>query len=98
MEYNPVHRVMIWGGGNIVTVDPVSGDYLVFGSDGSFYAYDVNADRWTLRPGPVPFASPTRPCGARLRGGGGVRRHGPGIPSRPLSRGAQKGEASHAIG
>jgi hypothetical protein len=30
-----------------LTVDPVSGAYLVFGADGSFYVYDVAADTWT---------------------------------------------------
>ncbi len=78
-EYNPVHKVVIFGGGNdggrliykgdangnvvplnqapadlgtqesVVTVDPVSGDYLVFTSSGDFYAYNVLNDTWTLQ-------------------------------------------------
>src|SRR5262245_39461397 len=89
-EYNPVHRVMILGGGNsssdlykvdatgtvttqrpapvmagvkhhsIVTVDPVSGDYLIFTSDAKFYVYDVVTDTWTLQGGTVPIFTPTR--------------------------------------
>ena len=79
-EYNPVHKVVVCGGGNgssdlykvdstgkvttlkdaplglgicqsIFTVDPVGGDYLVFGADGSFYVYDVLSDTWTRQPG-----------------------------------------------
>lgn len=81
-EYNPVHKVLIFGGGNgshdlykldakgkvtrlrkapvelvvnfaIVTVDPVSGDYLVFsGKDGgAFYVYEVQTDTWTRKQG-----------------------------------------------
>jgi hypothetical protein len=89
-EYNPVHKVVIFGGGNgsgalyklsangavtpltaapfplrviesIVTVDPVSGDYLVFGRNGEFYKFDVTdgpAGTWTRLAGPPPFASP----------------------------------------
>jgi len=89
--YNPVHKVVIFGGGNdpgshkihkvdaagtvttlkdapiamginqtIVTADPVSGDYLIFGGDGSFYVYNVVEDTWTLRPGTLPISTPTR--------------------------------------
>jgi hypothetical protein len=89
-EYNPVHKVVIFGGGNgsgalyklaangtvtpltaapfqlrviesIVTVDPVSGDYLVFGRNGEFYKFDVTdgpAGAWTQQPGPPPFSTP----------------------------------------
>lgn|GEM_PF-1081190 len=39
---------------SIVTIDPVSGKYLVFGKDRSFYEYDLPADTWTLRGGPAP--------------------------------------------
>ncbi len=85
-EYNPVHKVMIFGGGwgsgnrnalhkldrfgvvtrlsdhpfdqlgasqSIVTVDPLSGRYLVFGKIGGqerFYEYDVVTDTWTPQP------------------------------------------------
>ena len=47
-------------GKSIVTVDPIGGDFLVFGSNASFYAYDVIADSWKLQNGTVPFFSPTR--------------------------------------
>ena len=88
-EYSPVHKVVIFGGGNgssdlykldaagkvatlkkapigigtmqtIVTLDPVSGDFLVFGKNGSFYVYDVVKDEWKLREGKVPIFEPTR--------------------------------------
>jgi hypothetical protein len=90
-EYNPVHKLMFFGGGNdpgsrqifkldaagqitplqdapiglginqsIVTVDPVSGDYLVFGEDGEFYAYDILTDTWQAQSGPVPIFEPVR--------------------------------------
>jgi hypothetical protein len=81
--YNPVHHVMLFGGGNnssnttdlykldvtstitrlndapqgmgvmqsVLTVDPVSGDYLVFFSDGTFWSYDVMTQTWTKQPG-----------------------------------------------
>jgi hypothetical protein len=80
-EYNPVFKVMVFGGGEsgsatrkiwkldangritalkdapvalgiqnaIFTVDPVSGDYLVFTSTNQFYVYNVVTDTWTLR-------------------------------------------------
>jgi uncharacterized protein (TIGR03382 family) len=83
-EYNPVHEVVIFGGGNdsgvvhvleadrsvrrapdapfplrvnsaIVTVDPLSGDYLVFGGDGEFWVFDATTDEWRLQPVTVPF-------------------------------------------
>lgn len=94
-EYNPVHKVVIFGGGEIyspyqvfrtlyklaadgtisalndapfslrvnlslVTVDPVSGDYLVFGPNGEFYVFDVINNTWTLKTGAPPFAAPRR--------------------------------------
>ena len=94
-EYNPVHKVTIFGGGenfnpaqsfstlyklapnggitalapapfnlrvnlSIVTVDPVSGDYLVFGPNGEFYVYNVLDNTWTLQATIPPFASPKR--------------------------------------
>lgn len=94
-EYNPVHKVVIFGGGevyslaqafntlfklapdgtvtalnnapftlrvnlSIVTVDPVSGDYLVFGPNGEFYVFDVIANKWTQKTGSPLFAAPLR--------------------------------------
>jgi hypothetical protein len=88
-EYSPVHKVMIFGGGNgssdlhkldanskvttqkkapiglgtmqtVVTLDPVSGDFLVLGKNGSFYVYDVVNDAWKLQEGKVPIFEPTR--------------------------------------
>jgi hypothetical protein len=44
--------------GALFTVDPVGGEYLVFGRDGSFWAYDVTRDAWTRQPG-SDFFSPT---------------------------------------
>ncbi len=89
VEYNPVHKEVLYGGGNgsrelysisetgavtthplapiplgilaaIVTVDPVSGDYLVLGKNGEFYSYDVVTETWTSLPGPAPVFSPVR--------------------------------------
>src|SRR3989441_9919658 len=80
-EYNPIYKVMVFGGGEggasprkiyklnasgvvtplkdppvdvginntIFTVDPVSGDYLVFTNTSQFYVYNVSTDTWTLR-------------------------------------------------
>jgi hypothetical protein len=80
-QYNPVYKVMVFGGGqagsaprkiykldaggavnslkdppvdlgitnSIFTVDPVSGDYLVFTKTNQFYVYNVGTDTWTLR-------------------------------------------------
>jgi hypothetical protein len=88
-EYSPVHKVIIFGGGNnssdlykldanskvttlkkapigigtmqtIVTLDPVSGDFLVFGKNGSFYVYDVVNDAWKMQESKVPIFEPTR--------------------------------------
>jgi hypothetical protein len=83
-EYSPVHKVVIFGGGNnsrdiyrltasgtitkmrdapidlgvrwgsMTTVDPVSGNFLVFGSNRSFYQYNPTTDIWTLQSGPTP--------------------------------------------
>lgn len=83
-EYNPVHKVMIFGGGNnagqafnkmnsagqitrlrnspielgtqqaVVTVDPVSGEFLVFAANNTFYTYDVLSDTWSNRSGNTP--------------------------------------------
>lgn len=39
-----------------VTVDPVSGHFLVFLVDGSFYDYDSEADVWTRQMGTHPLA------------------------------------------
>lgn len=79
-EYNPVHKVVLFGGGDgsrnvykvnasgqvttlrqapvtlgvqssIVTVDPISGDYLVFTEAGQFYVYKVATDTWTAQSG-----------------------------------------------
>lgn len=81
-EYNPVHKVVLLGGGNdsnkmyklsangqitalrpapfslaisraLITVDPVSGDYLIFGGNDKFYAYNIAADSWTPEPAPT---------------------------------------------
>jgi hypothetical protein len=86
-EYNPVHKVMVFGGGNdpgarkiykldatgtvtplkdapvglgiqqsIFTVDPVSGDYLIFTrGEKRFRVYDVTTDTWTLKSGTPPI-------------------------------------------
>jgi hypothetical protein len=35
---------------SIVTVDPVSGNFLVFGTNGSFYVYNIITNTWQLRP------------------------------------------------
>ena len=81
-EYNPVHKVVVFGGNQyemykvdstgtitrlkqtpirvgiqatVFTVDPVSGDYLVFNMDRQFYKYDVTTDTWTRQSGTVPI-------------------------------------------
>jgi hypothetical protein len=74
IEYNPVHKVVIFGGGgtsdlykldasgkitkmknapvnlgiqrSLVSVDPVSGKYLILSDTGRFYEYDLLADSW----------------------------------------------------
>ncbi len=90
-SYNPVHHIMIFGGGNgsqdlyrldgdgttariadpprtigigyddvgnrsILTVDPASGDYLVYWSADGIYGYDVAADAWSRVDVSVPAA------------------------------------------
>src|SRR5262245_31505984 len=45
---------------SIVTLDPVSGDFLIFGKGGSFYVYDVTSDAWKRQGGKVPIFEPTR--------------------------------------
>jgi chitodextrinase len=84
-EYNPVHKVVVFGGGQgnravykadaskavvrmkdaplglglqtaLFTVDPVSGDFLVFDQNRNFYKYNVLADTWTsLGGGSLPI-------------------------------------------
>jgi hypothetical protein len=44
----------------IVTVDPLSGEFLIFGKGGEFYRFDVIADRWSAVEAPVPIFSPAR--------------------------------------
>jgi hypothetical protein len=85
-EYNPVHKVMIFGGGNssrvvykmdttgrvtrmndapfvlrvnqaIVSVDPVSGDFLVLGGTGQFYVFDVMQNTWTQKSASTPLTA-----------------------------------------
>jgi hypothetical protein len=91
--YNPVHKVLIFGGGNdstdlykldargaivklknapmpfgimasVVTVDPVTGDYLFFFRDGSFWVYNVANDTWARRAGSNFFDPVLSGCGA----------------------------------
>jgi hypothetical protein len=86
-EYNPVHKVMLFGGGSskiiytldnsgsitrmndapisltvnstIHTVDPVSGDYLIFAGNGVHYSYDVADDQWQqLHTNPPIYGTP----------------------------------------
>src|SRR5262249_23310048 len=45
---------------SIVTLDPVSGDFLVYGKNGSFYVYDVVNDVWKQQEGKGPIFEPTR--------------------------------------
>ena len=86
-EYNPVHQLVLFGGGNssaalytvnsagtvttksdapfdigigntIITVDPVSGLYLVFrGSASTWYTYNVVTDAWALQAAVPPIWS-----------------------------------------
>jgi len=44
----------------IVTADPVSGDFLVFGKTGVWYVYEVTRDEWKEQPGQAPIFAPTR--------------------------------------
>lgn len=85
-EYNPIHHVVIFGGGNgsrnlyklnssgqvtnlslapfpiavqstILTVDPVSGTYLILNNDSTFWAYNVTTDTWQqLSTAPAIFS------------------------------------------
>ena len=90
MEYNPVHGVMLFGGGqgdktvykmdaagNIerqgnapvglgvgtnesrISVDPISGDYIVLRSNQRMYSYDVINDDWTELSVQYPSGNPT---------------------------------------
>jgi hypothetical protein len=46
---------------SILTVDPLSGDFLLFGKNGSFYVYDVAGDMWKEQDSTkIPIFSPTR--------------------------------------
>ena len=89
IEYNPVHKVVIFGGGqnnktvykmdsggsitrmgdapvglgvgtdeSRVSVDPVSGDYIVLKSDRKMYAYNVVKDQWTTLGVTYPSGNP----------------------------------------
>jgi len=40
---------------SVFTVDPVTGDYLVFNASSQFYAYNVRTDTWTQKGGTVPI-------------------------------------------
>jgi hypothetical protein len=88
-KYNPVHKIVLFGGGqgdrhiykldtaghvtalkdapipvgienSVITVDPASGKYLIFGNSNDFYVYDVTSDTWVLQSGARPpiFDSP----------------------------------------
>ena len=90
IEYNPVHKVVIFGGGqndkrvykmdsggsitrmgdapvglgvgtneSRVSVDPVSGDYIVLKSDRQMYAYNVVNDQWSNLGVTYPSGNPT---------------------------------------
>lgn len=83
VEYNPVHHLMLLGGGNgpndlfkldaagqltqlgappiplgitqsLVTVDPVTGLYLVYDNEDQLYQYDISTDVWGKLEVPVP--------------------------------------------
>jgi hypothetical protein len=82
-EHNPVHGLVLLGGGNDsgvvhvldadgnvtpaeeapfpllvnranVTVDPLSGDFIVLGGGDEMWVYDAIADEWSLQPGALP--------------------------------------------
>lgn len=86
-KYNPVHNVVLFGGGQsdrhmykldasgnvtalhdapipigimntIITPDPVSGKYLIFGNAKDFWVYDVVSDTWTQQSGQAPIYDP----------------------------------------
>jgi hypothetical protein len=46
---------------SVFTVDPVSGDYLVFNASSQFYAYNVRTDTWTQKNGSVPIFTSASP-------------------------------------
>ena len=46
---------------SVFTVDPVSGDYLVFNASSQFYAYNVRTDTWTQKSGTVPIFTSASP-------------------------------------
>lgn len=94
MEYNPVHKMVWFGGGNrtnrmfrlspdgsidesastpgglnmnvspsLMTVDPVSGDFLIFGDNSQLWKYDPVADNWSqIGSGDAvaPFTNPKK--------------------------------------
>jgi hypothetical protein len=103
-EYDPVHGVVLLGGGNgsgvvhvldadenltraqdapfplrvneaIVTVDPISGDYVVLGGDHEMWVYDPTMDEWSLQPDSLP-ASFARRGIADLTIAGPIDSHG----------------------
>src|SRR5262249_13589393 len=43
------------GGHSIFTADPVTGRFLLFGEDGTFYVYDSEKDQWMLQNQRPPF-------------------------------------------
>jgi hypothetical protein len=46
---------------SILSIDPASGDFLLFGQNGSFHVYHVTTDSWSVQDGTrVPIFSPTR--------------------------------------
>jgi hypothetical protein len=46
---------------SLLTLDPASGDFLLFGKNGTFYVYDVATDAWRQQDSAsVPIFSPTR--------------------------------------
>jgi len=109
-EYNPVHKVVLFGGGvggiggkkiykldplgvvtalrdapvelgilnSIVTVDPVSGDYLVFTHNEEFYAYNIITDTWLLKGTGSSVPIWTTSYGYPVHGvvGGGINTYG----------------------
>ena len=46
---------------SILTIDPVGGDFLLFGKTGNFHVYDVASDTWKKQDSSqIPIFSPTR--------------------------------------
>lgn len=98
VEYNPVHKVVVFGGGNgsrdiysldaqgnirtltrapygvgsgnasRFTVDPVSGDFLVFFDNGEFWVYDYPSDSWTKQNVNIPSSARTTRYGNPIFG------------------------------